>query len=166
MTRMLLVSFALAALVVGAAQGAPGSSPCKASQLSVRTRLEDGGVGHFGTYFVLTNKSGRACFVKGYLGLRLLNAKRAPMPTSVSHGPAYLVDSSLVRRVMVAPGGHAQAWVEWSDVPSGDEPVDKACEPTSAYIRVTPPGQTVGIVIPFREMVCGHGGLTTTPLTR
>lgn len=167
MTRALLASLVLAAAVAGSASGAPSSSPCTASQLSVKKTQEDGGVGHFGAYFVLTNKSSRACSVQGYLGLRLLNAKRQPMPTFVSHGPTYLRKTGgAARLVMVAPGGHAKAWVEWSDVPTTGEPADKPCEPTSAYIRVTPPGQAGSIVIPFHELVCGHGGMISAALTR
>jgi hypothetical protein len=133
----------------------------------VALRGEDGGVGHFGAFFVLTNRGKAACTVKGYLSLRLLNAKHAPMPTSVGHGPTYLNGKDPgPRRIVLRPGGHTRAWVEWSDVPSGNEPTTRACEPQSAFIRVTPPGGTGGIVVPFAELVCGHGALLTSALTR
>lgn len=166
--RIALALVVLAALA-GSASASPGSAAavCRASQLSVKLTGQDGGVGHLGAYVVLTNRGPAACTLKGYLGFRLLNARRAPMPTTVAHGTSYLNPKDPGPRLLtLKPGGRAKAWLEWSDVPSGNEPLTKACEPTAAYLRVTPPGSTTGIVVTFGEVVCGHGGLVTAALTR
>ena len=168
MVKLALVAgLALAAAVAAGAGAAPSASACRTAQLTISLRGEDGGVGHFGAFFVLRNRGAAACTVNGYLSLRLLNARRRPMPTHVAHGSTYLRGKDPgARLVVLRAGGHAKAWVEWSDVPSGNEPTTRACEPTSSFIRVTPPGATGGKVVRFAEMVCGHGGLLTSALTR
>jgi hypothetical protein len=49
-------------------------------------------------------------------------------------------------------------------VPSGNEPLDRPCEPPSSFLRVTPPGSKGSLIIGFgyAVTVCGHGGLMTT----
>jgi hypothetical protein len=167
MKAVLLAALALAAVLAAGADAAASAPTCRTGGLAVSLRGEGGGVGHLGAFFVLTNRGPAACSVKGYLSLRLLNARRAPMPTSVAHGDTYLHGKDRGPRLIVLrPGGHARAWVEWSDVPSGNEPATRACEPNSSFIRVTLPGGSGGIVVRFRELVCGHGGLLTSALTR
>jgi hypothetical protein len=168
-TKTLLILAILAA--AGASSVEAGAvmpvAPCRTAQLSVRLGQVDGGVGHFGTYVFLTNRSAAACVVQGYLGFRLLDAKRRPMPTRAAHGSTYLNGKDPgPKPVVLLHGGRAKAFVEWSQVPTGNEPVDRACEPDSAYLRVTPPGTASGIVVRFRQMVCGHGGMLTSALRR
>jgi hypothetical protein len=163
---VLAMTLPLAAAAVGVSGASAATPACKTAQLGVSQTGADGGVGHFGEFFLLTDKGHAGRTVKGYLSLRLLNAKRQPMPTAVGHGATYLHGKDPgPHLITLAPGGHARAWVEWSDVPSSGEPTTKACEPTSSFIRVTAPGATGGTVVTFRQMVCGHGGFLTSALT-
>ena len=61
-----------------------------------------------------------------------------------------------------AAGKSARAWLEYSAVPSGNEPLDRQCEPTSGYLEVSPPGSKGSAVLKFGDYACGHGSITTS----
>ena len=156
----------LVAAVTGLALAGGGSSasppPCSGSQLAGTFSVvpDSAGAGNIVYTLRLRHVSGRACFVSGLPGLRLLDRYRRPLPTHVT--PAFRQGLTAVR-VTVSRGHGAKATARFSpDVPGVGEPVvGRACERTAYYVRVTPAPGTVTFVAPVGPAtpVCEHGGM-------
>ena len=124
-------------------------------------------MGHRAVTLAATNRSSIACSLNGYPGLRLLDSKRRPMETHVSHGPLYFHKQVSPRIVVVKPGKSARAWLEYGAVPvSGTSRSTSQCEPTSAYLRVTPPASKTSGIVKFGDFACGHGSTRDERLLR
>jgi Protein of unknown function (DUF4232) len=138
--------------------GNGGATPrCHTSGLQAGFAGSDAGAGQRYLRLVLANTSGHACRIYGWPGLGLgtgtasisTNAVRTGTPTSF----------------VIPAGGHAHAKLHWTVVPSADEPQSSACEPTPAWIYVTPPNETTQLQVPWSYgAVCGHGRIDLTPL--
>jgi hypothetical protein len=134
-----------------------GVARCSTSALHASFAGADAGAGQRHVRLVLANISGHACREYGWTGLGLgtgtasisTNAVRQGQPTSF----------------VIPPGGHAHTTLHWTVIASADEPQSSACEPTPAWIYVTPPNETTQLQVnwPYGP-VCGHGRIDLTPL--
>ena len=62
--------------------------------------------------------------------------------------------------VTLKTGGYAYFGLQWSHIPTGNE----AC-PVASTLLVTPPDETVSLVVPFASGIDACGGrLTATPV--
>jgi hypothetical protein len=142
-----------------------GPRPCQGSDVAV-SFVRDFGValGNRDGTLVVRNRSHSACTVRGYPGLRLTDAHRKPQPTRVERGPTYFQLDRGPRVVVLVPKARAVANVAWSIEPRPNEPQRQTCEPISAWIDVTVPGQRKSWALRFDESACDHGHLFTTAL--
>jgi hypothetical protein len=141
----------------GGTTGGTTVARCHTSGLHAAFAGQDAGVGQRYLRLVLQNVSGHPCREYGWAGLGLgtgtasisTNAVRTGTPTTF----------------VIPAGGHAYAKMHWTVVPSGDEPQSSACEPTPAWIYVTPPDETTQLQVkwPYGP-VCGHGRIEVTAL--
>jgi Protein of unknown function (DUF4232) len=116
---------------------APTSGRCNAGSLSARVEPTDAGAGNRYGKLVVTNTGSGPCTLNGYSGLQLLDGNGNPVPTNLqrtgSPGPT---------PVTLAPGAIASANLHWNVVPTGDEPVDRPCEPEASSAAAIPPNET------------------------
>jgi FtsP/CotA-like multicopper oxidase with cupredoxin domain len=140
---------------------APSPVPaCQAAQLRPSLRMPDAGAGQRYVLLVLLD-TGAPCQMTGYVGLQLLGAGGAPIPTVVSREAGRLVPVSL------EPGGAASTPLHWAGIPLSDEAQDGPCEPQPAQVEITPPDQTAFATTAWTlDPVCGHGRIDVQPLVR
>jgi Protein of unknown function (DUF4232) len=142
------------------AMAAHSPTRCYTSQLSMSAVNSSGGVGHIGVMFRFRNKSSSTCTLNGYPGAQLLDAKQHKMPTHVSRGQGYLFGNQKKQLVTLHSGGYGYFGLEWSHVPTGNQPC-----PFAHYVKVTPPNDFSSIQIKLGSTylidACG-GGLTVT----
>ena len=140
---------------------AGGSAPtCQTSQLQASLEMPDAGAGQRYVTLVLAN-TGATCQTAGYVGLQLLAAGGAPIPTLVAEVAGQLVP------VTLAPGGTASTPLHWAGIPLSDEAQTGPCEPQPAEVQITPPSQTQVLTTAWTlDPVCGHGRIDVSPLVR
>lgn len=140
-----------------------GSRQCQGSDLALSFVRNFGvALGNRHGSLVVRNRSHRACTVRGYPGLRLMDARRKPQPTRVERGPTYFEPDRGPQVVLLAPEARAVADVAWSIEPRPNEPQREACELISAWIDATVPGQRKSWTLRFDESACDHGQLFAT----
>ena len=129
------------------ARGVAASAPtCSPSKLRLDKVGEDDFTSHRGLNFAVRNVSPQTCRLKGFAGLRLLDANARAMPTAVSHfgGPAH--------PVVIAPWHRAFFSVTFA--------VSGPC-PSAVFaygMRFVPPGASSGLVwYEGRFDLCGPG---------
>jgi hypothetical protein len=102
--------------------------------------------GHRGQIFILSNTSGRTCYLYGHPGMDILDAKGQSLHAKVVwNGPR----PALVR---LAPGGKASFAAEWAD--PGVYP--QGC-PTGSSIEITPPNAYRHLTMSFAMPRCPDG---------
>ncbi|MFF0052453.1 DUF4232 domain-containing protein [Streptomyces sp. NPDC005498] len=127
---------------VGPSGRTPGTSPmCTASQLTVSLGGGDAGAGNLYRYLVLTNRTSGACQVSGYPGLSLLDAGGEQIGAPATR------DRRTYAPVVLEPGGSASVTIHTINR-QGE------CLPTSAQLRIYPPGDTASLVIPGEITNC------------
>jgi len=143
---------AATALVVSVASGSAGAAACTAAQLRGAFTVipNSAGLGSISYRLRVENRSGSACSFSRHPAVQLLGFRRRPTPTHATFeggDGAVVVPSgrSLVAEARFSP-----------DVPSGGEPLRKACERVSHWMHVGP--FTVPLKPPTR--VCGFGALS------
>jgi len=96
--------------------------------------------------------------VYGYGGIQLLDAARRLVPTEQVRDP--LAPPHLVP---LRSGASAYSRLHWGVVAAGTESQTGPCEPTPAYLLVTPPDETQPITVAWSYgMVCQHGRIDQT----
>lgn len=161
MTRLLLVSAALAALTLGSTAGAAyDAARCRGAQLAGTFAAVPGspGAGNITYALRLKNVSGSACTLTGLPAGRLLGRRRAALPT---HVRAAFPGALTAVLVTLAPGRAARATARFSpDIPGSGEPVTGRCEPVAYWLRVAGQGGgTTTVKIAPPTSVCEHGRL-------
>jgi hypothetical protein len=148
----------------GGSGGSVGTPRCHTSGLSGSFTLvpNSQGAGNEVAKVTLTNTSGTVCHVYGFVGMQLLNAQHQPLPTNVvrDHSLAELI-------VTLIPNGSASAAARFSpDVPGPGDAQNGQCQPTAAFVEITPPDETTHLVVPVQPAtsVCSSGQLRTTSL--
>jgi Protein of unknown function (DUF4232) len=96
--------------------------------------------------------------MQGLPGMQMLDDTGVDLPTDVQHGASPQVPSIPVHKVVLDPAGGASFIFGYSTVPSGSQ----AC-PTSAKVRIVPPGQSGSITVTFGMNPCG-GTVTVSPV--
>jgi len=142
------------------ARAGGGAPTCQTSQLQAALEMPDAGAGQRYVTLVLTN-TGATCQLTGYVGLQLLEAGGAPIPTVVTRDAGPLVP------VTLGLGGTASTPLHWAGIPLSDEAQTGPCEPQPLQVQITPPDQTQGDTTAWTlDPVCGHGRIDIPPLVR
>jgi uncharacterized protein DUF4232 len=122
------------------------------------------GLGNVGVDLFLRNMSTRTCSLRGYVGLGLQDARHRTQHSEVRRGSTYFVADAGPRRVVLSAGASAVASLAWTDNAVPGEPQRGRCEPASAWLEVTPPGERTHVLVRLGASVCAHGRLVTTAL--
>ena len=150
------VAVAVAALsavpaLAGSAPRLPGSTPmCTTAQLSARLGGGDAGAGNLYRYLVLTNRGRTTCHLTGFPGVSLLDAHGRQI------GPAATREHNSYAPVVLRPGASASDTIHTINHQG-------TCLPTSAKLRVYPPGNRAALVFPGLVTNCHHQ-FSVTPL--
>jgi Protein of unknown function (DUF4232) len=150
-------AFAVGVLGAGTASAAGGvvtgvgTPMCVTSQLGVGLGGGDAGAGNVYRYVVFTNHGRTACHLTGFPGVSLLDASGTPI------GQPAAREGSTYAPVVLRPGGSASDTLHTVNHQG-------TCLPTSAQVRVYPPGNRAAAVVPGRITVC-YGTFGVTPLT-
>ncbi|MFI0900680.1 DUF4232 domain-containing protein [Streptomyces sp. NPDC020983] len=129
---------------------APGTPMCATSQLTASLGGGDAGAGHVYRYLVLTNHSATACHLTGYPGVSVLDASGKQIGAPADRQP------SRYSPVVLKPGGSASDTIHTINHMG-------TCLPTSAKVRIYPPGNTASLVIPGQLTICDKV-FTITPM--
>lgn len=128
--------------------------------LSVVTRAE-GGAGNFNQVLGLTNKSGSACWVYGYVGMALLDAGGKQLPTRVVRDTGARFPFAHVGQYTLKPDATAPFWMHWGQVPVGSE---TSC-PMASGLILTPPDETTQLRLTgIQIMACNGGQIDVSPV--
>ncbi|MEV4097329.1 DUF4232 domain-containing protein [Streptosporangium saharense] len=147
---------AVAVKAAGSAAVSAGTAGrCRTGGLRASVGRVDAGAGQRYAPLVLTNTSGKSCWVYGFVGLVMFDAKGDALRTRVRR------ESVPAHRVTLRPGASAHARLHWATVPSGRE---TSC-PSAARLMIIPPDEVAHLEIPFTGTVCGDGRLDVTPMT-
>ncbi|MEI7623739.1 MAG: DUF4232 domain-containing protein [Actinomycetes bacterium] len=126
------------------------STHCATTQLKGGLGDSQSGAGQRYTVLVLTNTGNRACDLRGFPGVSLVDANGKqigePAAREGSEGPT----------VSLPPGASASAILRTSAAGMG-----APCEPTSAQIRVYPPDNTASLIVASAYSACGGFRVTT-----
>ena len=158
--RRPVIAVAASALALGVvgfaippASGATAATPqCSTADLAAQIKGGGAAAGQRYATMVLTNTSGRTCYVHGYGGMALLGAPRQGVPTDLHRNA-----SPAPTTVTLVPGASARSLLHWAAIPATDEN-SFTCEPTAVTAVVTPPNQTTSALRPWTfGPVCQHG---------
>lgn len=132
--------------------GAP--QRCRTTGLRARVGGQDPGAGNRYAPLVLTNTSGKTCWVYGFVGLVLIDGRGDVLRTRTRR------ESVIPHRVTLRPGASAHARLHWTVVPSGHE---TRC-PASARLMIIPPDEVAHLEVPFSATVCDDGRIDARPM--
>ncbi len=141
---------ATAATAASPARDAGATPMCATSQLTARLGGSDAGAGNLYRYLVLTNHGSATCHLTGFPGVSLLDSGGRQI------GPAATRVSETYAPVVLKPGASASDTIHTANHMG-------TCLPTSAQVKVYPPGNTASLTIPGQITAC-HGELQITPL--
>jgi hypothetical protein len=131
----------------------PSQTPtpqCTAGQLTAALGGGDAAAGNLYRYLVLTNHSDTACHLTGFPGVSLLDAHGQQIGAPATRDPISY------QPVELAPGDSASDTIHTANQQG-------SCLPTSASVRVYPPGSRASLVVPGEITAC-DGVLTISPL--
>ncbi|MFI7030518.1 DUF4232 domain-containing protein [Microbispora rosea] len=133
-----------------------GAAPqrCRTTGLRARVGRQDPGAGNRYAPLVLTNTSGKTCWVYGFVGLVLIDGRGDVLRTRTRR------ESVTPHRVTLRPGASAHARLHWTVVPSGHE---TRC-PASARLMIIPPDEVAHLEVPFSATVCDDGRIDVRPM--
>lgn len=127
---------------------------CRTGALAARVGTVDAGAGQRYAPLVVTNRSARACWVYGFVGLIMIDRNGDALRTRTRR------ESVQPHRVTLRPGAGAHARIHWTEVRSGRE---TRC-PAAARLMIIPPDEVAHLEIPFTAAVCDDGRLDITPM--
>ncbi|MFG1827484.1 DUF4232 domain-containing protein [Microbispora bryophytorum] len=130
------------------------SQRCRTTGLRARVGRQDPGAGNRYAPLVLTNTSGKTCWVYGFVGLVLIDGRGDVLRTRTRR------ESVTPHRVSLRPGASAHARLHWTVVPSGHE---TRC-PSSARLMIIPPDEVAHLEVPFTATVCDDGKIDARPM--
>jgi uncharacterized protein DUF4232 len=133
---------------------------CHTPGLHVYFAGGQGAAGRIEMDVAFRNISGRSCFVYGYAGFGLENARHRVLRSRVVWGSTFARRDPKPHRVVLAPGQAAYANLVWSDVPHERSACVKA-----AFLEVTPPDERAFRRLHFSGVACDGGLLTATALS-
>ncbi|MFI0941649.1 DUF4232 domain-containing protein [Streptomyces sp. NPDC021020] len=131
--------------------GSGSATPmCAASQLTASLGGSDGAAGSVYRYLLLTNHSATTCHLTGYPGVSVLDASGKQIGAPADRSP---MDYAAV---VLRPGEAASDTLRTANHLG-------TCRPTSAKVRVYPPGSRASLVVAGELTICDD--FTITPLT-
>jgi hypothetical protein len=138
---------------------APRSDTCLVGQLSAVITNPNAGAGQRQATVVFTNTGSQPCTMFGYIGMQLLGAGGANIPTNVVRTPA------TPTLVTVAPGAKSSAALQWGAIAGSGEPTNGPCEPEPSQVQITPPNETHQLLVNWTGgPVCEQGTINTKPV--
>lgn len=126
------------------------STHCATDQLKGSIGESQSGAGQRYTALVLTNTGSKACELRGFPGVSLLDSSARQI------GQPATREGSEGATVTLAPGGSASATLHTSAAGLGP-----SCEPVSAQIKVFPPDNTAALTIAAQYTACGGFRVST-----
>ncbi|MEV4299480.1 DUF4232 domain-containing protein [Microbispora rosea] len=148
------VRYGAAARTTATGTGAAAPQRCRTTGLRARVGRQDPGAGNRYAPLVLTNTSGKTCWVYGFVGLVLIDGRGDVLRTRTRR------ESVTPHRVTLRPGASAHARLHWTVVPSGHE---TRC-PASARLMIIPPDEVAHLEVPFSATVCDDGRIDARPM--
>jgi len=137
---------------------------CLASQLAIEPHQGGGAAGTISLTISMRNTSATACTLQGYPGMQLLNSQGGTIPTNVVRGSftgnAPAAASQPPALLTLAPGFSATFWLQYEDVPVGNE---TTC-PASTKAQITPPNDTAPALVPLDISPCNNGTVHVSPV--
>ncbi|KAA9373423.1 DUF4232 domain-containing protein [Microbispora cellulosiformans] len=127
---------------------------CRTTGLRARVGRQDPGAGNRYAPLVLTNTSGRTCWVYGFVGLVLIDGRGDVLRTRTRR------ESVTPHRVTLRPGASAHARLHWTVVPTDHE---TRC-PASARLMIIPPDEVAHLEVPFSATICDDGRIDARPM--
>lgn len=119
-----------------------GTPMCATSQLSASVSASHPAAGNLYRTLTLTNTSSTACHLTGFPGVSMLNASGQQI------GQPATRESVAYAPVVLNPGGTASDIIHTTNHMG-------SCQPTSAKLKVYPPGNTASLVIAADVTNCG-----------
>ncbi|MFC4585298.1 DUF4232 domain-containing protein [Sphaerisporangium corydalis] len=139
----------------GASASTAAAGRCHSGALAARVSAVDAGAGQRNAALIFINKSKRTCWVYGFSGLIMIDARGDVLRTRTRR------DAAKAHRVTLRPGAGAHALVHWTVVPTGRE---TRC-PESARLIILPPDEVgTHLEIPFRAAPCDDGRIDLSPM--
>ena len=141
----------------------PASAPCKGPQLKLAAESGDAGAGNRVRNFSLQNVGAQACSLTGYPGVTLRDGQARALTTiRAEQSPgSYFRQGEAPSPVELAPQAKAYFELAWSVIPN-EGMGEKTC-PSAATLRVTAPGDTAAVSLPFAFQPCG-GRVRVSPI--
>ncbi|MBO4271926.1 DUF4232 domain-containing protein [Microbispora triticiradicis] len=143
------------ASTASAASAAKGPARCRTTGLRARVGRQDPAAGNRYAPLVLTNASGRTCWVYGFVGLVLIDGRGDVLRTRTRR------ESVTPHRVTLRPGASAHARLHWTVVPTDHE---TRC-PVSARLMIIPPDEVAHLEVPFAAAICDDGRIDARPMS-
>ena len=158
----IVANWHMGSVTIGNAATSQSSSPqCVNIQLLIRPAMGNGAAGHYAVMYRIHNLRNSGCSLLGFPGAGLLDAGFSTLPTHVIR-TTNLFGPQPVRLVRLKPHGNAYFVLEWSTVPTGNEPC-----PDARYLMITAPNNTLPVVTYAAQGMSIHpcgGRLFTTPV--
>jgi len=137
------------------------TTDCQQSQLQAAESGSTASAGTVELTFTLTNVSATTCTMKGYVGMELIGATGAGLPTTVHRGGNLDFESVAVTGVSLTTRQQAYFNIGYSDV-TGQPPT---CS-VGVKLEITPPTDTTATTVdlPAAIHACEGGLLDTSPV--
>ena len=131
----------------------PGTGRCTAAVLTGTVQGGNPAAGNRYAKLVVTNTGSAPCTLYGYGGFQLVGGDGTKLPTSTRRD-----EPPAPSLVVLAPGTTAAKNLHWGVVPTGNEPVDRPCQPEPRTAQIIPPDETQPFTVawPFGP-VCAAG---------
>ncbi|MFC1411212.1 DUF4232 domain-containing protein [Streptacidiphilus sp. N1-12] len=140
------VGFAPVAAVAATPALSSSSTPmCATSQLTAKLGGGDAGAGNLYRYLVLTNHSRTTCHVTGFPGLSMLDAKGKQIGAPATY------QRIAYSPVVLRPGASASDTIHTANRQTNSS---TECLPSSAELRIYPPGNKASLVFPGKVTNC------------
>lgn len=141
----------------------PALAPCRGPQLKLTAESGDAGAGNRVRNFSLQNVGASACSMTGYPGVVLQDARGRGLTAirSEQSPGSYFTQGQAPAPVTIQPQAKAYFEMAWSVVPN--EAMGETTCPNAAMVRVTAPGDTSPVSVPFTFTPCG-GKVRVSPV--
>lgn len=143
----------------------PAAAPdrCHTGGVLISFAGSQGAAGTIVDTFRVANTGSTPCSLYGFVGMLMLDASGAPLPTRVVRNGGIFGTQAGPSRFLLQPGSAASFLAAWSDVPHGSE---GQC-PQAARLEITPPDEFDHVIIPvsgWSLAPCGGGEIDVTPI--
>jgi hypothetical protein len=137
---------------------------CHTGGLLISFAGAQGAAGTIVDTFRVANTGQAACTLYGFVGMLMLDASGAPMPTRVVRNGGIFSAQAGPSQFLLQPATAASFQAAWSDVTHTGDPVP--C-PQATRMEITPPDEFDHVIIPvsgWNLAPCGAGEIDVTPI--